>query len=60
MIDMNREKIVVPKDKPFITLSGTKASDTVITWSDGGEIFDSPTLSVLASDFVGRYLTIKV
>ncbi|EXB37139.1 Putative pectinesterase 11 [Morus notabilis] len=54
-----REKIVVPADKPFITLSGTKSSDTIITWNDSGEIFASPTLSVLASDFVGRYITIQ-
>ncbi|KAF2290095.1 hypothetical protein GH714_002117 [Hevea brasiliensis] len=54
-----REKVVVPADKPFITLSGTQPSKTIITWSDGGDIFQSPTLSVLASDFVGRYLTIQ-
>ncbi|XP_009621417.1 putative pectinesterase 11 [Nicotiana tomentosiformis] len=54
-----REKIVVPGDKPFITLSGTEASNTIITWSDGGDITDSPTLTVLASDFVARYLTIQ-
>ncbi|GLT58020.1 hypothetical protein SLA2020_309470 [Shorea laevis] len=56
------EKIVVPADKPFITISGTKASDsseTVISWNDSGDIFQSPTLSVLASDFSGRYLTIQ-
>lgn len=47
-------------DKPFITLSGTDASNTVITWSESGEIFESPTLSVLASDFEARYLTIQV
>ncbi|KAL1059970.1 hypothetical protein V6Z11_1Z137900 [Gossypium hirsutum] len=35
-----REKIVVPADKPFITLSGTKPFDTIITWSEGGEIFN--------------------
>lgn len=52
--------MVVPADKPFITLSGTKASNTIITWSDGGNIFESPTFSVLASDFVGRFLTIQV
>lgn len=57
---LSREKIVVPADKPFITLSGTQASTTIITWGDGGEIFESPTLSILASDFVGRYLTIQV
>ncbi|KAK4387511.1 putative pectinesterase 11 [Sesamum angolense] len=53
------EKIVVPADKPFITLSGTKATKTIITWSDSGEIFESPTFSVLASDFMARYLTIQ-
>ncbi|KAL6204541.1 hypothetical protein ACLB2K_021808 [Fragaria x ananassa] len=53
------EKVTVPADKPFITISGTKAADTVITWNDSGEIFESPTFSVLASDFVGRYLTIQ-
>jgi pectin methylesterase-like acyl-CoA thioesterase len=57
---LSREKIVVPADKPFITLSGTQPSDTIITWNDGGNIMESPTLTVLASDFVGRYLTIQV
>lgn len=55
-----KEKVFVPADKPFITLSGTKASETVITWSESGDIFESPTMTVLASDFVGRYLTIQV
>ncbi|XP_030525104.1 putative pectinesterase 11 [Rhodamnia argentea] len=54
-----REKIVVPENKPFITLSGTKSSNTIITWSDSGGIFDSPTVSILASDFIGRDLTIQ-
>ncbi|KAH9656713.1 putative pectinesterase 11 [Citrus sinensis] len=53
------EKIAVPADKPFITISGTKASSTIITWSDGGEIFESATFTVLADDFVGRFLTIE-
>ncbi|KAK4491401.1 hypothetical protein RD792_002146 [Penstemon davidsonii] len=56
-----REKVVVPADKPFITLSGTNAADsTVITWNDGGNApSQSPTVKILASDFVGRYLTIQ-
>ncbi|KAF4371027.1 hypothetical protein G4B88_002956 [Cannabis sativa] len=54
-----KEKIVVPADKPYITISGTKPSLTIITWNDGGDIFDSPTFSVLASDFVARFLTIE-
>ncbi|GAB4837896.1 Putative pectinesterase 11 [Ancistrocladus abbreviatus] len=54
-----KEKITVPVDKPYITLSGTQAYNTRIAWDDFGGIFDSPTLSVFASDFVGRYLTIE-
>ena len=54
------EKIVVPADKPFITLSGTSAGKTIITWKEGGEIYESPTFTVLASDFVARFLTIQV
>ncbi|OMO87567.1 Pectinesterase, catalytic [Corchorus capsularis] len=54
-----KEKIVVPADKPFITISGLSANTTIITWNDGANIYDSPTFSVLASDFVGRYLTIQ-
>ncbi|KAG4148025.1 hypothetical protein ERO13_D05G260900v2 [Gossypium hirsutum] len=53
------EKIVVPTDKPFITLSGSKPNGTVITGSDSGNIFESATFTVLSSDFVGRYLTIQ-
>ncbi|XP_021864240.1 putative pectinesterase 11 [Spinacia oleracea] len=54
-----REKIVVPADKPYITLSGNQANDTIITWNDGDHIYDNPTVSVLASNFVGRYLTFE-
>ncbi|XP_016752437.1 putative pectinesterase 11 [Gossypium hirsutum] len=53
------EKIVVPADKPFITLSGLKPNGTIITGSDSGNIFESATFTVLASDFVGQYLTIQ-
>ncbi|KAK8995739.1 hypothetical protein V6N11_075998 [Hibiscus sabdariffa] len=56
---MYKEKIVVPADKPFITMSGSNANGTIITWNESGEIFESPTFTVLASDFVGRYLTIQ-
>lgn len=55
-----REKIAVPADKPFITLSGTHAKSTIITWNEGWNTMESPTVSVLASDFVGRHLTIQV
>ncbi|CAA3011150.1 putative pectinesterase 11 [Olea europaea var. sylvestris] len=54
------EKIVVPVDKPFITLSGSKpAGEVIITRNESGEIFESPTFTVLASDFMARHLTIQ-
>ncbi|TYG70114.1 hypothetical protein ES288_D05G286600v1 [Gossypium darwinii] len=53
------EKIVVPTDKAFITLSGSKPNGTIITGSDSGNIFESATFTMLASDFVGQYLTIQ-
>ncbi|PHT28360.1 putative pectinesterase 11 [Capsicum baccatum] len=56
-----REKVVVPADKPFITISGRKntVENTIITGNDYGDIFKSPTFTVFASDFVARYLTIQ-
>ncbi|KAM7251727.1 hypothetical protein ACFE04_023610 [Oxalis oulophora] len=53
------ENVTVPIDKPYITLSGNQASNTIITGNATGTIFESPTLTVLASDFVGRFLTIQ-
>lgn len=55
-----REKVVVPANKPFITISGRRAADTIISWNDSKNTYNSATLAVLASDFVGRYLTIQV
>ncbi|XP_058082699.1 putative pectinesterase 11 [Magnolia sinica] len=54
-----REKIVIPDNKPFITLSGTNANTTIITGSDGSSVVTSATLTVLASNFVARFLTIQ-
>ncbi|ESQ46069.1 hypothetical protein EUTSA_v10000702mg [Eutrema salsugineum] len=54
-----REKVVIPADKPYITLSGTQASNTILVWSDGEDILESPTLTIFGSDFVCRFLTIQ-
>ncbi|XP_021851034.1 putative pectinesterase 11 [Spinacia oleracea] len=56
---MYKEKVTVPEDKPFIILTGRNAENTTITWDDSGDIYTSPTLSVFASDFTARYLTIQ-
>lgn len=55
------EKVVVPSDKPYITVSGTgTAHETVITWNECGEIQDVAVFTVLATDFIGRFITIQV
>ncbi|KAM5564881.1 putative pectinesterase/pectinesterase inhibitor 28 [Rosa sericea] len=56
-----KESITIPPDKPFITLSGTttEASDVMITWDQRGDIDKVATFHVLASNFVGRYITIQ-
>ncbi|XP_048567984.1 putative pectinesterase 11 [Triticum urartu] len=55
-----KEKIVVPVDKPNITLFGTSANTTVITWNEPWLSTDtSPTVTVRASDFVASRLTFR-
>ncbi|KAL8153927.1 hypothetical protein V2J09_011687 [Rumex salicifolius] len=54
-----REKVVVPADKQYITLSGRKANVTVVTWGDSGDIHNSATVTVFASNFVVRYITLQ-
>ncbi|OAY63608.1 putative pectinesterase 11, partial [Ananas comosus] len=53
------EKVMVPVDKPLITLSGTNAYSTIITWNEPWTNVQAPTVSIMASDFVGKYLTIQ-
>ncbi|KAM0923455.1 hypothetical protein ACQ4PT_005522 [Festuca glaucescens] len=52
-----RQKIVV--NKPRITLTGASAAATVVTWNEPWLSADSPTVSVLASDFVAKRLTFQ-
>eukprot|EP00253_Pinus_taeda_P012270 PITA_12270 len=58
-----KEKVTIPAEKPFIILTGTTANNTVITWNDSakstGGTYYSATVSVFASDFMARYITIQ-
>lgn len=53
-----REKVVV--DKPCVTLVGTSSTSTVIAWNEPWVAAESPTVSVLASDFIAKRLTFQV
>ncbi|CAB4296303.1 unnamed protein product [Prunus armeniaca] len=54
-----REKVYVPADKPFITMTGTNAEQTIVTWNQAGWINQTAVFAVWASDFTGRQLTIQ-
>ncbi|GLJ39179.1 hypothetical protein SUGI_0798620 [Cryptomeria japonica] len=57
-----REQVIIPVDKPYIILSGYNANNTVITWNDNAEAsgtYSCATLTIFASDFVARYITIE-
>eukprot|EP00253_Pinus_taeda_P023601 PITA_23601 len=60
---MYREKVTIPKRKPFITLSGSDAKSTIISWNDTARsangTFFSATVTVSASDFIARDITIE-
>lgn len=59
-----REKVTIPKEKPFITLKGSGAKNTVISWNadaqSSGGTYNSGTVTVLASDFKARDITFEV
>lgn len=59
----SREKVTIPAQKPFITLIGSGAKNTIITWNDSagstGGTYQSATVNVLASDFTARQITIQ-
>eukprot|EP00253_Pinus_taeda_P003896 PITA_03896 len=58
-----REKVQIPEGKSFITLVGSGSQSTIISWDDcsgtSGRTFNSATLSVFATDFVAKSITIE-
>ncbi|KAK9902540.1 hypothetical protein M0R45_001477 [Rubus argutus] len=53
------EKIVIPKDKPYIILEGDSKYLTTIEWGDAGHVRNSSTFTLLASNFVARHVYFK-
>ncbi|XP_010674634.2 probable pectinesterase 55 [Beta vulgaris subsp. vulgaris] len=53
------EKVIIPREKPFIVLEGDGRRKTIIQASDGGTFFQSTTFSLLAANFVARNITFK-
>lgn len=59
-----REKVKIPKNKPFITFLGAGMNQTKITWNDTARssngTFRSATVSVMANGFMARNLAFEV
>ncbi|KAK6914559.1 Pectinesterase, catalytic [Dillenia turbinata] len=51
-VGIYREKVIIPKDKPFIMLKGDGMWKTKIVWGDHGRLFHTATLSSFAENFV--------
>lgn len=54
------EKIVIPKDKPYIILQGDPKYPSVVEYGDGGNVVESPTFKLEADNFVARNIVFKV
>ncbi|CAO2832527.1 unnamed protein product [Amaranthus hypochondriacus] len=56
-----REKVIIPRNKPYISLVGQNRHNTVIEWWDGGgrATLEYATFSVLSDNIVVRNITFK-
>lgn len=58
---MSREKVVVPKNKPYIYLRGNGKGRTTVTYDEASnENSESATFTVEANNFVAFGITFKV
>ncbi|KAK4851708.1 hypothetical protein QYF36_017731 [Acer negundo] len=53
------EKVVIPKEKPFILLDGEGSSTTVIQFNDFGNSINSSTFQLWAENFVAKGIMFK-
>ena len=57
---MSSEKVVIPRDKPYIILEGESRRASVIQYGDSGSSLDSTTFKLYAGNFLARDITFKV
>ncbi|KAI4389285.1 hypothetical protein MLD38_001526 [Melastoma candidum] len=53
------EKVVIPVNKPYITMLGDSVADTVIQSYGTGAVYENTTFTVLAQNFNARYIQFK-
>ena len=57
---MCREKVKIPKEKPYIILRGKSRDTTVIEYGDYGNSMESSTFKLFAENFMARGITFTV
>lgn len=57
---MCREKIYIGKEKPFIYLERSGMEKTVMVYNEAIQTRESATFTVMADDFVAKWITFKV
>jgi len=55
-----REKIEIPRDKPYIILKGVGKRKTTVEWNDHGPISESATFSSMADNVVVKSISFRV
>ncbi|KAK4799440.1 hypothetical protein SAY86_024805 [Trapa natans] len=54
-----REKVVIPREKPYIVLKGKGKKWTEIVWDDHHTVADSPTFTISADNIVVKGITFR-
>ncbi|KAM1048358.1 hypothetical protein EV1_027276 [Malus domestica] len=57
--DVYTEKVMIPKEKPYIVLEGDPKFPATIEYGDAGSVIDSPTFKLFADNFVARSIIFK-
>lgn len=60
ILNVCREKVAIPGDKPFIFLQGESKDTTSIEWGESGSSTQSATFTLNADNFVAADLSFKV
>lgn len=56
----NREKIIIPYDKPNIILKGEGRKKTHVVWDDHDTVAQSPTFTSMADNIVVKSMSFTV
>ena len=60
VVSIEREKLKIPEDKPYIILKGMGRDKTFVEWGDHDSSAQSPTFLTMANDIVVKTISFRV